>query len=71
MAVTVSQHGDVKRWGVKTLKLHSELQLDAEALRLCMHPHSKLGAVCCGDHVVRLLDAEHMAVVCCLIGVTP
>eukprot|EP00892_Ulva_mutabilis_P007621 jgi/Ulvmu1/5230/UM022_0023.1 len=63
MVVSVSQRGDVKRWGFRTLRLEAELGLEAEALQLRLHPHSKLGAVCCGDHVVRLIDAEQMTVV--------
>lgn len=63
VAVSVSQRGDVKRWGFKTLKLHSELPLGCEALQLCLHPHSMLAAVCCGDHVVRIVDSEQMVVV--------
>lgn len=63
MVVSVSQRGDLKRWGFKTRCLHSELPLGCEALHLCLHPHSKLAAVCCGDHVVRVVDAEQMAVV--------
>lgn len=63
MAVSVSQDGDVKRWGFKALKLHSELLLGCEALHLCLHPHSMLAALCCSDHVVRIVDAEQMVVV--------
>jgi WD40 repeat protein len=62
-ALSLAQDGCVQKWEFKTCKEIGSLEIGCPALKMCLHPHSQLAAVCCQDFSVQLIDSQQMAVV--------
>ena len=61
--LSLSQDGCMQSWNFRTCKRQEVLQMDCRAVKMRQHEHTRLAAVCCCDHSVRVVDAQQMTTV--------
>jgi hypothetical protein len=61
--LSLSQDGCLHAWSFRHCRHQKTLHVDCGAVKMRLHPHTRLAALCCCDHSVRVADGQQMTLV--------